>query len=83
MTNDLLVQSKIKLLISNLFFIDLNEITETTSPETVPNWDSVGQLNLILALEEEFNTTFSTEQVSTMITLQLITLEVLNNLNNE
>jgi acyl carrier protein len=30
------------------------KITETTSDQDLPAWDSLGQVNLIMALEQEF-----------------------------
>jgi len=39
-------------------------ISEETSPETLPEWDSVAQIQIILALEETFGFRFSTEEVA-------------------
>jgi acyl carrier protein len=42
--------------------IPMAEITLTSSPETIESWDSVHHLNLILALEQEFNIQFEPEE---------------------
>jgi len=46
-----------------------DRINEGISSETVPSWDSVTHLNLVLALEEAFGTSFTPEE-----TLELTSL---------
>ncbi len=42
---------------------DLN-VTETTSSLDIPAWDSVAQVKLVLAIEEEFGVEFTTDEVA-------------------
>ncbi len=70
------VEDCVKKIISRLFEIDLNEITPLSSPETIQSWDSIGQMNLIVSLEEEFNVTFSDSQVLEMRSFQLVCMTV-------
>lgn len=42
---------------------DLN-ITLTTSCLDIPEWDSVAQVKLVLAIEEEFGVEFTTDEVA-------------------
>ena len=35
--------------------LPLGKITEATRDQDLPAWDSLGQVNLIMALEQEFN----------------------------
>ncbi len=43
--------------------LEEDEIEDDTSPNTVESWDSLKHMNLILALEEEFDVEFSDDQV--------------------
>jgi acyl carrier protein len=42
------------------------------SPRTVPGWDSMKHVSLMLALEEEFGVQFSDERMMDLISLPLI-----------
>lgn len=39
------------------------EVTETTSAEDIPDWDSLANVNLILAVEREFGCQFDTDEI--------------------
>lgn len=39
-------------------------ITEHTSPADLPEWDSVAQVHIVLAVEEVFGIRFSTDEVA-------------------
>jgi acyl carrier protein len=47
-------------------------ITVDASPDTIENWDSVRHMNLVLALEEEFDFEFTDDQVVEIISYALI-----------
>jgi len=40
-----------------------------SSPASIPDWDSIAQVKIVLALEEEFGFRFTTDQVSTIRTV--------------
>ena len=46
-----------------------SDVTADSSPETVENWDSVQNLNLVLALEEEYGVQFAPEELDQVKTL--------------
>jgi acyl carrier protein len=46
---------KVREIVSALFNFPLDRITESTSYGDVEAWDSIGHLNLVLALQEEFS----------------------------
>lgn len=37
-------------------------LTDTLSPETMPQWDSLAQVKLMMGCEEEFGIKFTTEE---------------------
>lgn len=52
--------------LSRVFNVDPSTITPETSPATLPSWDSVGHINLVLELEEVFGVRFSSETIPTL-----------------
>ncbi|HEV2287821.1 MAG TPA: acyl carrier protein [Candidatus Acidoferrales bacterium] len=60
------IVQKIQRIAADLFQVPAESITVSSSPESIPNWDSVQQLNLILAVEQEFNVQFEPEELDRM-----------------
>lgn len=54
---------RIRCIAADLFQIPPGNIVADSSPESIPSWDSVQQLNLILAVEQEFNVQFEPEEL--------------------
>lgn len=54
---------------ADLFQLAPDRIHPDSSPETIGNWDSVQHLNLILALESEFDVQFEPEEFEEMKTI--------------
>jgi acyl carrier protein len=69
---------KVKILnvMSNVFEVELSILNEDSSIDNIENWDSIRHLNLILALEEEFNITIPDEEVGDLVNYKLIELIV-------
>ena len=51
-------------------------ITPEASPESIEAWDSLQHLNLILALEQEFNVQFEPDEIDRMNRIDRILLVV-------
>jgi len=66
------MKERITKIISIVFEINENEINEFSSPENIENWDSIGHLNLIVSLEDEFEIKFTDEEISEMLNFNLI-----------
>jgi acyl carrier protein len=56
------MEEKLKRLLSALLEIDEAGIDESTSAEMLERWDSLMQMNIIVAIEEEFEIEFSEEE---------------------
>lgn len=69
---------KIKILkvMSSVFDVELTSLNEESSIDNIENWDSIRHLNLILALEEEFNLSIPDEEVGNLVNFKLIELIV-------
>ncbi len=61
---------------SAVFEVPIESITETSSVDSIESWDSVKHLNLILALEEEFNISIPDEEVGNLMNYKLIEMIV-------
>lgn len=70
-------EQKLKEVLSRIFNVSLDTITEDASPDTIENWDSLRHMNLVLALEEEFGVEFTDDQVVEILSYKLIKI-VLN-----
>ena len=69
---------KVKILevMSTVFEVELASLNEDSSIDNIENWDSIRHLNLILALEEEFNISIPDEEVGDLVNYNLIELVV-------
>lgn len=69
-------KSKLQKVMSAVFNLPVDLINENSSPDNIGSWDSLKHMNLILALEEEFNVSLTEDQVVEILGFELI-VEVL------
>ncbi len=50
------------------------DLSDDSSPDSLPSWDSVTHLNLVVSLEEAFGVAFSPEETMELTSLRLIRL---------
>ena len=60
------MENNIKLIMSNFFDVPIESIDNETSSENCKQWDSFSQLNLTMAIEEEFELRLSDVEVMKM-----------------
>ena len=58
------MEKKVLEILKKLF--ELDTIDETCSQSTCEKWDSMGQLNLVVELESEFDVTLEPEEIGEM-----------------
>jgi len=73
-----MIENKIKKVMSTIFNIDLNEISDNSSPNNIDKWDSMAHMNLIVELEKEFDLLFDANEITEMINFKSIMLIVTN-----
>jgi acyl carrier protein len=73
------MEERVKQIIAALFEISADEIFYESSPDTIENWDSIRHMNLVTALEEEFNIRLSDEQIGEMLNFQLVLIVLKEN----
>lgn len=74
-----LMEDKIRQVMSRILRIPAHQIDEAVSVDTVSTWDSLQHINLVLALEEEFNVRFSVDDIG-LITSYPAIIKVLDRL---
>ena len=74
------LDNHIKNVMSAVFEIPIEEINEDTSPDNVGSWDSLKHMNLVVALEEEYDIEFIEEEILEMMNLSQIKSIVLEKL---
>jgi acyl carrier protein len=66
--------NKLKQVLADVFKIDIQTINDETSVDNVEKWDSLNHLNLVLALEDAFDISFTEEQTIEILNYPLIKL---------
>jgi acyl carrier protein len=56
-------EQKLKRVLSETFHVSEEKITPDTRQSELENWDSLGQLRLIMEIESAFDISFSMEEV--------------------
>ena len=64
--------TRLKQVLANVFGEKSENISEGSSMDTIENWDSLRHLNLILALEEEFEVSFDEEETINIVSYLLV-----------
>jgi acyl carrier protein len=54
---------KIDSIIAEVFDINICDINEDLTPEDLEKWDSIGQLFLIISIENEFDITLDSNEI--------------------
>jgi acyl carrier protein len=72
------MEERVKKIMAEAFSVNVSEINENTSPETMPQWDSFGHLHLVRAIEHEFGITIGDNQITQMISFRLV-VEMIRN----
>lgn len=72
------IRKRLRKTIAAVFELDEQHLPEDPSPQTIERWDSLGHLQLIIAVEQEFNVHFTMEKIPQLTSLELITSEVLH-----
>jgi acyl carrier protein len=65
-------ERKLKQVMGDLFGLDPDQIDERASADTIEKWDSLNHMKLVLALEDQFNVSFTGEQSVEMLSYDLI-----------
>ncbi len=56
-------EAQLRTLMAELLHVDAGDISDASSPLTLPAWDSLNHLKMIVTIEERFGVTFTTPEV--------------------
>lgn len=77
------MKNKIEFIMRTVFELSDDFSSSNLNNMHVSNWDSLNHMNLIVALEDEFNVSFDEDQINEMISLELIELIIKENKNEQ
>lgn len=63
---------QVRQIIADTLFLSMDQIGDDASQDTIKNWDSLQQLNLVLALEQAFAVRFQPEEFAVMSSVEKI-----------
>jgi acyl carrier protein len=70
------MEERVKQVMAMVFGLDVRDIGANAAPGTIEAWDSMRHMNLVIALEAEFDVRFGEDQIEQLISLPLICLTV-------
>lgn len=63
---------RLRRVFADVFEIPIERIEPTSSPDTIESWDSLHHLNLVLALEQEFQVQIDPEEIVQLLSFELV-----------
>lgn len=75
----MLNENLLKKVMASVLKVDISTIDENSSMDNIKSWDSLGHMNLVLALEDEFKVVIPDEDAGNITSYKLI-MVVLNEL---
>lgn len=63
------MRERVLQVMADAFELEPSQIPDDASPDTVEEWDSLGHMNLMLALEAEFSVEIPTETMLELLSL--------------
>lgn len=70
------LEDRIRAVVSAVLGLSADEINADSSPDTVEQWDSMKHMNMVVALEEEFDIEFTDDEIMEMSNFGQITENV-------
>lgn len=64
------MEEKVKQIMSDIFDLHTGTINESTSTDNTAAWDSLHHINLVLALEQEFDVSLDVDEIEAMATFR-------------
>jgi acyl carrier protein len=66
------MENKLKQIFVRLFGVAESSITADSSPASIPKWDSLVHMNLVVSIEEEFQIQLSDDEIPRMTSFGVI-----------
>jgi|TARA_B110000008_G_scaffold267105_1_gene293939 acyl carrier protein len=72
------MDKKLKKIFSKIIGIKESSIKPRTSPKNTKKWDSLAHMNLVMALENELKIKFTDNEITEMLTFELVREIIVN-----
>ena len=66
---------------ATVFKTSVQEISDDSTPHSIKSWDSLKHINLIIALEEEFDLKLEEDEIAAMVSFPIISATIQAYLN--
>ncbi len=63
---------RVRRIVADVFAVPIEQVAPNTSPDSIETWDSIQHLNLVLAVEQEFEVQFTPEEIEQLLSVELI-----------
>lgn len=60
------MEDQVRQVMADILNLDPNSVDESTVKDSTSSWDSLSHINLIVALEQEFQVSFDVPEIETM-----------------
>jgi acyl carrier protein len=67
-----MIDGRIKQVMSDVLGVERGDVGDDASAETIPAWDSIHHMTLLLALEEELGVTFADADLPDLVSFSAI-----------
>tara|TARA_B100001123_G_C15194173_1_gene980659 strand:- start:248 stop:484 length:237 start_codon:yes stop_codon:yes gene_type:complete len=78
-----MIEEKLKKIFSEVFNIKVSEINDMSSSDNVEEWNSLKHIYLVIALEEAFKISFTSDEMVEMLNFKLIKIILKEKLENK
>ncbi len=75
------MENKLKEIIASVLEVDMSDVNEDSSPDTIGSWDSLRQMGIILAVEEQYGVEFDDEEIIYLNSYKKLLESIQNKLN--
>jgi acyl carrier protein len=66
------VLDRTRRIVADIFRVPLEQVRPESSPDTIETWDSLHHLDLVLAIEQEFDVQFTPEEIEQLLSVELV-----------
>jgi acyl carrier protein len=66
------IKERVRNLMAIVFGLETTQVKDNAEPGVIETWDSLRHMNLIVALEEEFEIVFTDEEMTELLNIELI-----------
>ena len=63
---DTTLDDRLRAVCASVFNVEPARLADDASPESIPEWDSLSHLTMVLAVEAEFGVAFDADEISTL-----------------